>query len=102
MPPTVQPRDLVEARLYASEEDVIQDAIEHLLRDRPELRIAVAVHLYQHDEGWTVGGAAQLAGVTLWDMLRILREHNVEPRIGPASVEEAGEDAATIRRWLNE
>jgi hypothetical protein len=34
-----RPEDFVKARLYDSEEDVVQDALRHLLRARPELRI---------------------------------------------------------------
>jgi hypothetical protein len=34
-----RPQDFVEARLYDSGVDVIQDALRHLLRARPEPRI---------------------------------------------------------------
>jgi hypothetical protein len=40
----VQARDFVDAQLYETEEDVIQDALRHLLRARPELWIHLAVH----------------------------------------------------------
>ena len=43
-------QDFVEARLYADEEDVIQDALRHLLRGRPDLRIQLAIHRYQTEE----------------------------------------------------
>jgi Arc/MetJ-type ribon-helix-helix transcriptional regulator len=36
--------DLVEARLYESEDAVIHDALRHLLRAWPDLRINLAVH----------------------------------------------------------
>ncbi len=42
----VQAHDLVAARLFDSEEEVMQEALRHLLQDRPELRIALAVHRY--------------------------------------------------------
>ena len=35
----LNPQDFIEARLYDNEEDLIQDALRHLLRGRPELRI---------------------------------------------------------------
>lgn len=97
----LEARDFVEARLYESEDAAVQDGLRHLLADRPDLRIALAVHFYQQDDGWTVGAAAQFAGVTLWDMLRILEDHGVEPRIGPATVEEARAELATLDRWLD-
>ena len=40
-------RDFVRTRLYDSEEEVIQDALRHLLRARPDLRIEVALHCYE-------------------------------------------------------
>ena len=40
----VNARDLVEAQLYETEQDVIEDALRHLLRARPELRLQLAVH----------------------------------------------------------
>ena len=46
----VSVKDLVAARLYPSEEDVIQDALRHLLRSRGDLRIQVAVHRYQTED----------------------------------------------------
>ena len=36
-------QDLVEAKLYDNEEDVIQDALRHLLRSRPDLRIRPSI-----------------------------------------------------------
>ncbi len=43
-------RDFVNARLYSDEESVIQDALRHLLRVRPDFRIQLAVHRYQTEE----------------------------------------------------
>jgi hypothetical protein len=50
-----KPQDFVKARLYDSEEDVVQDALRHLLRARPWLRIQLAVHRYQ-TEGISLEG----------------------------------------------
>jgi Arc/MetJ-type ribon-helix-helix transcriptional regulator len=57
-------RDFVEARLYESEEEVIQDALRHLLRSRPELRIQLAVHRDRTEE-ISLAKAASFAGVKL-------------------------------------
>lgn len=43
--------------------------------------------------GISVGKAAELAGVSRWTMIDVLREHGVEPRLGPQSVEEAKAEA---------
>ena len=66
-------QDFVEAHLYNSEEDVIQDALRHLLRGRPELRIQLAIHRYQ-TEKLSLAKAASLAGVGWAQMKDILLE----------------------------
>ena len=92
-------RDLVEAQLYASEEEAVSDALRHLLRARPELRIRVAVHRYQ-SEDISVAKAASLAGVSLPQMVDILLEHGVAPRLGPETLEELESDVQTLRQEL--
>lgn len=94
----LEPRDFVAARLYASEDDVVQEALRHLLEARPDLRIPVAVELYRRDKRWSIAGAAQLAGVTYWEMIEILEAHGVEPRLGPATVEEARAELTALKR----
>lgn len=90
-------RDFVEARLYASEEEVVSDALRHLLRARPELRIRLAVYRYQ-TEDISVAKAANLAGVSLPQMVDILIEHGVTPRLGPETLEELESDVETLRQ----
>jgi predicted HTH domain antitoxin len=98
----VQPRDLVEAGLFDSEEVVIETAIDSLLAQRPELRIPLAVHLYQRDEGWSLAGIAQFAGVSFERMKEILLSRGVELRLGPATIEEARQEVATMRQWFRD
>lgn len=97
----IAPRDLVAAGLYENEEAVIGEALAHLLDVKPELRIPLAVYVYAHDERWSVGGAADLAGVTRWEMMDILEQHGVQPRIGPATIEEAEEEIRAALQWRN-
>ena len=92
-------QDLVEARLYNSEEDVIQDALRHLLRARPELRIQLAIHRYQGEE-LSLAKAATLAGVSWAQMKDILLERGVQPRLGPETLEEAEKEAQSLRDYL--
>lgn len=40
-------QDLVEAKLYETEDEVVRDALRHLLRARPDLRIRLAMHRYE-------------------------------------------------------
>jgi uncharacterized protein (DUF433 family)/predicted HTH domain antitoxin len=90
----VQTQDLVDARLYENEEQVIQDALRHLLSDRPDLRVSVAVHRYCTDEGLSLNQAAAIAGVSLERMKEILERHNVSLRLEPVSIEEASAEYA--------
>jgi predicted HTH domain antitoxin len=91
--------DLVEARLYASEEEVIQDALRHLLRARPELRVQLAVHRYQ-TEPISLAKAASLAGVSGAQMREILLERGIQPRLGPETVEEARKEVQAQREYF--
>jgi predicted HTH domain antitoxin len=92
-------RDLVEARLYASEEEVIQDALRHLLRARPQLRVQLAIHRYQTEQ-ISLAKAASLAGVSWAQMRDILLEHGIQPRLGPETVEAAEREVQAQREYL--
>jgi predicted HTH domain antitoxin len=97
----IQVQDLVAARLYENEEQVVQDAFRHFLLDRPDLRIRVAVHRYRTDEELSLARAAAIAGVSLERMKEILDHHGVPLRLGPASIEEAQAEGTTLEEWLD-
>ena len=97
----VQTQDLVDARLYENEEQVIKDALRHLLSDRPDLRVSVAVHRYRTDEGLSLNQAAAIAGVSLERMKEILERHDVPLRLEPASIGEARAEYATVAAILS-
>ena len=92
-------RDLVRAQLYSSEEEVIRDALRHLLRARPDVRIQLAVYRYQ-TEGLSLARAADLAGVSWAQMREILLEKGIPPRLGPETVQEAAEEAQALRDFF--
>jgi predicted HTH domain antitoxin len=92
-------RDFVEARLYNSEEDVIQDGLRHLLRARPELRIQLAIHRYQ-TENLSLAKAASLAGVSWAQLKDILLEHGIQPRLGPETLDEAEKEVQSLRDYF--
>jgi len=94
----VMPVELVDAGLYRTEGEVVVDALRHLLHAHPEYRIALAVHRYQMDEEVSLGKAAQLAGVSQEEVKEILADRGVSLRLGPASIEEAKEEVATLRK----
>ena len=89
-------RDLVAARLYDSEEAVVQDALRHLLRARPDLRINLAIHRYQNS-AISLAQAASEVGVSWVQMREILLERGVQPRLGPETLEAAERESETLR-----
>mgnify|MGYP006276166459 CR=1 FL=1 len=95
----ITPRSFVEANLYQNEDAVIQDALRHLLRSKPELKIRLAVHRYQQQE-ISLEKAANLAGVSWAQMKDILVEHGVPLRLGPETVADAKEEIRALRRVL--
>jgi len=97
----VDTRTFVDARLYESEEAVIQDALRHLLRARPDLRVSLAVHRYQMED-MSLAKAASLAGVSWAQMCDILLERGVQPRLGPESIEEAAQEVQALRDHVAE
>ena len=92
----VRARDFVDANLYQTVEDVVQDALRHLLRARPDVRIRLAVHRYA-PEGLSVEKAASLAGVGWAQLQDILVAQHVHPRRGGDTTDEAEQDVQTLR-----
>ncbi len=93
------PQDLVNARLYASEDAVIEDALRHLLRARPDLRISLAIYRYQHED-ISLAQAATLAGVSWPQMSEIMVARGAPLRLGLESLDEARAEVETLRRAL--
>lgn len=78
---------------------MIRDALRHLLRARPDARLQLAVFRYQAEE-LSLARATDLAGVSWAQMKEILLEKGVQPSLGPETVEEAEEEAQTLRRFF--
>lgn len=94
-------QEFVDARLYPNAEEVIQDALRHLLRTRGDLRVQLAVHRYQVEE-LSLAKAASLAGVSWAQMRDILIEQGVQPRLGPESVEDALAEVQSLRSYFED
>ncbi len=91
--------DFVRARLYSTEDEVIRDALRHLLRARPDARVELAIHRYKTEE-LSLAKAAELAGVSWAQMKDILIEKGAPPRLGPETLEEAAEEAQALRDFF--
>lgn len=92
-------RDFVNAQLYTSEEGVMQDALRLLLRERPDLRIGLAVYRYEH-ENLSLAKAAALAKVSWPQMKQILTERGIELRLGPETLDEAAAEVQALRDYF--
>jgi predicted HTH domain antitoxin len=93
-------QDLVDAKLYDSKEAVIEDAVRHLLRSRPDLRIQVAIHRYLN-ESLSLAVTANIAGVSWAQMKEILLERGIQPRLGPQTIDEAQSEVETLRNFFS-
>jgi len=96
----LEAKDFVKANLYDDEEAVIQDALRHLLRGRPDLRIRLAVFRYQH-EALSLAKAAEIAGVSWAQMRDVLLEQGIDPALGPATLEDAQAEVTQLRNYLS-
>ncbi len=92
--------DLMEGAIKAGIFENKSDAIRHVLREyfdeNQNARIAAAVSLYEAEE-ITLGTAARLASVNRFEMRDILREEEIELRIGPDDMADAKDEIEAAR-----
>lgn len=92
--------DLMEGAVKAGIFENKSDAIRHVLREYFEenqnARIAAAVSLYAAGE-ITLGTAARLADVNRFEMRDILRQEEVELRVGPEDLAAARDEIDVAR-----
>jgi len=91
----------VEAQLYKNEEAVIQDALRHLLRARPEFRIQLAIYRYQKED-ISLAKVASIAGVSWAQMKDILIEKGISPRLGVETLQDLKDDIQALRLEFQE
>lgn len=58
--------------------------------------LATTIGLYVLGE-LSLGKAAERVGVSRWQMQELLKEHSVEPRLGPTDMGDAADEIETIR-----
>ena len=73
---------LVERRVYPDRDALAKDAMQALLRSRPELRRYLAVELYKQGQV-SLARAAEIGGVDLESAKEILREAGVVRSVPP-------------------
>jgi predicted HTH domain antitoxin len=85
---------LVRLGLYANREEVIADAVRHLLLNNRSLRLELGLDLFQRDEV-SLGRAAEVAGLDRWQFETILRERSI-PRVIESESAESMDAALTF------
>ena len=94
-------QSLVEAKLYPSQEAVIQDALRSLLHEKPQLRVELVIHSYQKQE-ISLAKAAHMARVSFDQMRELLVKRGIDIRLGPRNEEEARQEIENMGRILAE
>ncbi len=84
---------LVRLGLYANQDEVISDAVRHLLLNNRSLRLELALDLFKTDEV-SLGRAAELAGLDRWQFQELLRERGIPIVIEAQSAEALDEEIA--------
>jgi predicted HTH domain antitoxin len=85
-----------EAGFYASEAELVADAVRTLLAARPDVRLATACRLYEQGTV-SLGKAAELAGLDVDSLKRALDERGIS-RAAPESLAETAEMARVSLR----
>ena len=86
----------VKAGIFENKSDAIRQVLREYFDQQQNARSAAAVALYEEGE-ITLGAAARLADVNLFEMRDLLREEGVELRFGPEDMAAAKEEVDTAR-----
>lgn len=85
---------------YKSEEEFIRDAINTILSARMDLRILIAIKLYEEDKV-SLGKASEIARTDYETMKKLLLEKGIKIRRGSESVEEMERKAKRLIELRN-
>ncbi len=83
---------LVKARLFSDEKDVLRSALRALFQTQPEIKRKMIISAYTSGE-ISLGKAAELLGCSHEEIKDILRENGLLIHLGPESTEELLQDA---------
>ncbi len=86
---------LVKRGIFESEESLTASAISSLLTMRPELRLEIALGLYE-DEEISLGRAAEMAGLSREQMKEVLSSRGIERKFPESPPEQVDRDV----QWL--
>lgn len=87
----------VEAGVFENKSDAVRNALRNYFEEHEGEQLAAVVYLYDREK-ISLGKAAQLAGVSRFEMPEILRDYGVEPKLGPEDTDDARDEIDTARR----
>ena len=79
----------------------MDDAYRALLRNRPQLRIEVAISLYENEEV-SLSKASEIAGVCIEEFKESLKDRGLSVKVPPIAKEELDEQTALIVKVSND
>ena len=86
---------LLEKGFYKNKEELMDDAYRALLRNRPQLRIEVAISLYENEE-ISLSKASEVAGVCIEEFKESLKDRGLSVKVPPISKEDLDEQTKLI------
>lgn len=87
----------VRAGIFQSEEEALRDAVSTWLVVKPSLRLEAAIEMFKAEEV-SLSRAAEIAGITRWQLQDILTERGIPQVAEVESVEDLERQVETIRR----
>lgn len=87
---------LVKSGYYSSKSDVVKDALRTFLYSKKNLRIAAALELYRSGDV-TLGKAAEIADMSLFEFKEKLKEYNIERIIKAESARKMDREIRSIK-----
>jgi predicted HTH domain antitoxin len=88
---------LLRAGIFQSKSEAVEEAFRMLFVSRPQLRVEAAIQLFK-DGMVTLGRAAEIAGLTRWELEGILADRGIHRIVEVESREELEHQAETLHR----
>ncbi len=88
---------LIKAGIFRSKREAVAEALRLMFATRPQFRLEAAIQLFK-DEAVTLGRAAELAGLTRWELEAILADRGIERMIPCDTAENLERQVKSLRQ----
>ncbi len=86
---------LLKAGIFRSKSEAVEEAFRILFVTRPQLRVEAAIQLFK-DGAVTLGRAAEIAGLTRWELEEILADRGIRRVVESDSREDLERQVETL------